>query len=632
MQRETALALLGVVVFIVLVLIAYATQIFHPPKPSMPPAPPPSQATAASPATPSTPPPSAPSQPSGSALQNPIVATPSIPETPPMSVGQARQPAPSLASHPTVLPPVPGVGTPPPSPPISADEPLLNEAVRWAKAIVEQGRPWQVRLFTAADPRMGQEGFALTLNGNRLEVYARTSVGWLYGLLEVADRLSNGEEIPPRWRWTPPIAERGWVEAVSSFAPTQGLFASRLRGIIRERLRSLARQRFNVWVLESNGQEPVLSTLLTEAKNLAPLYGVRIVLWAPMTPTVRAWQGQGGTVISRDPHLPNIILAANDPTATKWLETKVVALPLQDGHLFAPTLPPFLKTVPHRWRSRLILVGGPEGAHEGLFWFDPEWAQALVRAMRDEKVGGFWLRVRSVPVLWGAAAFGTAFRDPDGDTERFWRTRWSRSWGPRAPLWLTAFQEASRIMPDVLTLLGTAPDGGFPFRPQWGVPLPFFFSRRPVSAEWGISVLSVSDTLREAGALERTSTLTAVEIAQRLHRHADTILDILSQLPDPADPAWQQAKRAATLNGWLGKHFAFKVEAALAWGRFEAGERAAGATADMALDNAVRAWQQAVVAADALYGPNNEWARRLAWWQQEARQYRTRLARAPALP
>ncbi|MFA0778756.1 MAG: hypothetical protein RJAPGHWK_000247, partial [Candidatus Fervidibacter sp.] len=108
---------------------------------------------------------------------------------------------------------------------------------------------------------MGQEGFALTLNGHRLKVYARTPIGWLYGLLEVADRLSNGEEIPPRWRWTPPIAERGWVEAVSSFSPTQGLFTSRLRGIIRERLRSLARQRFNVWVLESNGQEPVLPTL-----------------------------------------------------------------------------------------------------------------------------------------------------------------------------------------------------------------------------------------------------------------------------------------------------------------------------------------------------------------------------------
>lgn len=628
MQRETALALLGVVVFVVLVLVAYATQLFRMPEPTAPLSPPSSQAVTSP--TPSAQMHISPSF-SGSMSQNPV-APPSIPETPPISVGKASQPAPPLASNPTVLPPVPGVGSPPSSPPISAQEPLLNEAVQWAKAIVEQERPrWQIRLLKGEDPKLGREGFTIAINGDRLEIRASTPVGWLYGLLEMADRLRNGDEVPSRWRWQPPLSERGWIEAVSSFAFPRWS-AQRLRTAILERLRALAWQRFNVWVLESNGQEPVLPALLNEAKTLAPLYGVRVVLWAPMTPTVRIWHKKGGTVVSQTPLQPNAILVATDPTANQWLATQPVALPLQEGHLFAPTLPPFVKTVPHRWRSRLILVGGPEGAHEGLFWFDPEWAQALVRAMRDEGFGGLWLRVRSVPVLWGAAAFSTALRNPDTDAEGFWMQRWSRQWGLAARLWLMAFREASRIMPDLLMLLGTAPEEGRPFRPQWGVPLSFFFSRRPVPAEWGISVLSVSDTLREAGALGRTSALSAVEIAQRLHRRADTVLSTLARLPDPVDPQWQQAKRAAILNGWLGKHFAFKVEAALAWGRFEAGDRAAAMTAVSALDNAVQAWQQVVAAANTLYGPTNEWARRFAWWQQEVRQYRSRLAQIPTLP
>ncbi|GEM_PF-1010313 len=634
MQRETALALLGIIVLVILLLVAYATQMFRPTQPTPSSTSPPPKVTTLPAASSPLLPPTASLRPSLSVPTTPIVTVPPVPETPP-TMGHSNQPLPALPPmplNPTVLPSVPRMGTPRPSPFVFPSASSLNEAVQWAKKMVEQARPrWQVQLLQTVDARLGREGFAFIVNGNQLEIYARTPVGWLYGLLEVADRLRNGDEIPSRWRWQPPLAERGWVEKVTSVASAQWS-ASRLRAAVRERLRMLAWQRFNVWVLESTGQEAVLPALLTEARSLAPFYGVRVVLWAPRTPTVQVWQSQGGIAVSTTPSLPNTVLIATDPTATRWLDTQSVAMPLQDGHFFVPTLPPFVNSIPRRLRSRLILVGGLEGAQEGLFWFDPEWAQALVRAMRDEGVGGFWLQVRSLPLLWGAAAFSVAWRNPDADAEHFWERRWSRQWGASARLWLVAFREASRIMPDLLTLLGTASEDGRPFRPQWGVPLPLFFSRRPLSPDWGISVLSVPETLRQANLLNHASPLTATDIAQRLHQRADTVLATLAHLPDPTDPEWQQAKRGAILNGWLGKHFAFKVEAALAWGRFEAGDRTAGKAVVAALDGAVQAWQQVVAAANALYGPANEWARRLLWWQQEAHQYRARLAQAPALP
>lgn len=637
MQRETALALLGITVIVVIILVAYATQLLRPSTSLAP------QETAPPPTTAATTPagvapPTLPAPPAGAAPA--ALATPTVrpmPETPPVIAAPAQSaamPAPSGALNPAVLPPVPGMGALPPSPspsPAKATEPTVPEPVRWAQQLVQQERPqWRIRLVTAADIRLGAEGFSVALSGDQLEVAARSPVGWLYGLLEVADRLRAGEPVPSRWQWQPPFPERGWVEPVASLVPSRWTPAT-LQSIVQQRLRSLAWHRFNRWVLESTGQEPFLTALLTEARTKAPLYGVRVVVWAPLTPAVQAWRQQGGCVVTDRPTpAPTAVLWATDMKALLKADAPLIAAPLQEGHLFAPLLPPALRSVPRPQRARIVLIGGPEGAHEGLFWFDPEWAQAIVRSIRDEGLSGLWLRVRSVPTLWGAMAFAAVFRDSDEPAERRWLRRWVRRWGNRAGQWLAAFRDVSRIMPEVVMLLGTAPDNGRPFRPQFGVPLARFFDRRPVDPAWGTTVLSVPDTVQQAAALERDAVLTASDIAQRLHRRAESALFALTQLPEPAEPDWQQAKRAAMLTAWLGKHFAHKVEAAMAWLQWERGDRTAGRTVVAALDNAVQAWHRAALVASALYGPVNAWAQRLPEWQREAATYRARIA--PALP
>lgn len=640
MQRDTAMVVLGIGVAILLALVVFAMQIptsrqrelregtqakeMERP-PAVTPSPPPAmpvQATQTSP--PATPPTIIyPGHPHISEVTSPPV-TPAVPAPSAAPAPLAAPPTPSVAAVP--LPPsVPSVSPrlPPPAPEPEPD----NEALQWAKRLIAGYRPlWRVHLVKAVDPTLGNEGFAIAVEPNAIEVSARSAAGWLYGLLEIAERLINGETIPAKWRWVPPVPERGLVERATEWLATKRLSPTAARTFAQQRLRELAQHRLNVWVLECTGKEAALPTLLSALQELMPLYGVRVVLWASsQTPTVRAWVTQGGQIVSASPTRLGITIATDWGEAEQYLELSQVAFPIQNGQLFVPQLPSDFLKLALPQRRKLIALIGLEGAHEGLLWFDPAWAHQLVRAMRDARLGGFWLKVRSAPAHWGVAAFTQAVKTPDVDGEVLWVNRWQRGWGAFAPQWLTVFREVSRIMPEVLWLLGTDPENGQTFRPQFGVPLTAFFTRRPIDKIWGFQVLSIPETLQLTAPPSAPSVLTAQNIARRLEQRAQIALNTLAQLPEPSEPDWRLAKREALLNAWLGQHFAFKADAALAWGQFERGNLQAGQACLTALTNSVRAWEQVVAIANTLYLPNHRWAQRLPEWQRELTAYRSRI-------
>ncbi len=650
MQRDTAMVVLGIGVAILLALVVFAMQTpisrQREPRegiqakeregtqakemersPAVPPSSPSTMSVQATQTLPPATPPAViyPGHPSIPAAASPTV-TPVVPTPAAAPAPSAAPPAPSAAAVP-LQPSIPPSVSPqlPPSKPEPEPD---NEALRWAKQLIVQYRPqWHIRLAKAVDPALGNEGFAVVLEPNAIEVSARSYAGWLYGLLEIAERLINGETIPAQWRWVPSVPERGLVERITEWLATKRLSPTAARTLARQRLRELAQHRLNVWVLECTGKEGGLPTLLSALQELTPLYGVRVVLWASsQTPAVRAWVAQGGQIVSASPSTPSGITVATDlGEAARYLELGQAAFPFQNGQLFAPHLPSEILKLPVHQRRWLIALVGLKGAHEGLLWFDPAWAHQLVRAMRDARLGGFWLQVRSVPTHWGVAAFTQAVKTPDADGEALWVSRWQRRWGAFAPQWLTVFREVSRIMPEVLWLLGTDPENGQTFRPQLGVPLTAFFNRRPIDKEWGFQVLSVPETLHLNTSPNTPSVLTAQQIARRLEQRAQIALNTLAQLPEPSEPDWRLAKRETLLNAWLGQHFAFKVNAALAWGQFERGNPQAGQACLTALSHSVKAWEQVVAIANTLYPPNNLWVQRLPEWQRELTAFSSRI-------
>jgi hypothetical protein len=80
---------------------------------------------------------------------------------------------------------------------------------------------------------------------NQVTVEAKTNVGWLYGLLDLAERLQWREPIPAQWRWSPPLAERGLVVENPEWLMKAPRSQEALRNLLRERLKELAWWRFN---------------------------------------------------------------------------------------------------------------------------------------------------------------------------------------------------------------------------------------------------------------------------------------------------------------------------------------------------------------------------------------------------
>ncbi len=643
MQRETALALFGIGLVLLLLLVGVALHISSPPsapppsveapgvtKPSVSPLAPPAPTQTAAPVSPP-------------ALVAPTIPPPNVPSIVPSGVA-IPSPPPSAPTAPTVVssPPIPpapsavpslGAAVPPaPAAPRFVPEPLpqvpSNEALDWARALVEAYQPrWQIRLTKSDAAWLGDEGFAVTMEPNgQVTLAARTPVGWLYGLLDLAQRLSAKEPLPAQWRWVPPIAERGLVTDSPDWLRRPPRSSAALRSLLRKRLRELAWERFNTWVLRCDGRERGLGSVLPLLRRMAPDYGVKIVVWsATMSPAVRNWVEQGGTIVSAA-SLPQSRVIAFAPSLAMlptYLERgKVIGY---RSPLLAPTLPSDLLRLQRR--ENLLVLVELDGAYRDMFWFDPAWAHQLVRTAKEMKAGGLWLCVSTNPSSWTLVAFAEAFKNPDANAEALWLQRWVKQGLPNthAGLWLRAFREASRIIPELIWL-------GVSEAPQWGVPLPTLLAAAPIGStwgrEWGIRVLSVAETLQADENARDPSVLTMRDMARRLEQRAQEAWASFAQLPEPATTDWQRAKRVATMNAWLGQHYAHKIDASLAWARFAEGERDAGEECLRHLVKAVRAWEQLVAVANTVYPPNNRWAQALPQWQREVEMYRAKVAGA----
>jgi len=620
-QRETALALLGVGLVLLLLIVGAALYMASPSQPQ------PVSETERTPTVTPTVPPTFPTTQTVSPTSPPAIVTPSLPPpthaaTPTVAPASGKE---TFTSLPAPLPPMPLPQLPssshlPQAKPASVTPPE-TEALRWAQALVSTYRPrWRINLTRGVDPRLTAEGYAVTVEpNNQVTVEAKTNVGWLYGLLDLAERLQWREPIPAQWRWSPPLAERGLVVENPEWLVRAPRSQEAMRNLLRERLKELAWWRFNTLVIKCNGNEANLSRVLNLLKQMAHDYGVRVVVWAKvLSPTLQTWLQQGGQVATEVPAQGNFITVTTDIdlAANQISQGKVVGLKFQ---LVAPNIPSTVLQF-RRNREKLLLVVGLDEAYREIFWFDPAWAHQLVRSVADAGLGGLWLTVASVPPTWAIAAFAQALKNPNADGEAIWINRWAKQ-GHQADKWLVLFREASRIVPEILWL-------GVSHQPQYGSSLKSFFIARPIDSSWGFTVLSVPETLKLVRRPDDRTTLTADEVARRLEQRASSVWALAAQLPEPAASDWKAAKRLALLNSWLGQFYANKIDAALAWGRFEEGDQKSGQECLLHLTKSVKAWEQVVNLASTIYRTNNRWALRLPEWQRELAEYQALVAGA----
>ncbi|MCS7186395.1 MAG: hypothetical protein RMK89_05505, partial [Armatimonadota bacterium] len=513
----------------------------------------------------------------------------------------------------TPLPQSPSSSHLPPAKPSSIVE-TETESLLWAKALVASYRPrWQLKLTKSFDPTMKGEGYAVSIDpNNQVTVEAKTQAGWLYGLLDLAERLQWRDQIPAQWRWVPALSERGLVVENPDWLVKPHRSLQTFQSLLRERMKELAWWRFNTLVLKCDGREPSLDIVFNILNRLAPEFNVKVVVWASVvSPAVQKWMRQGGQIVATSQYLQGNIVAVSEPEqAIRFAELGKTAV--LTTKLVAPNAPPSLLQVKGN-RDKLVLLVKLDEGYRDVFWFDPEWAHQLVRSVRDAGLKGFWLSVRSVPSSWAVAAFAQAVKNPDADGENLWRARWERQ-GHQAGKWLSVFREASRILPELLWL-------GVATEPQYGASLNSFFVASPIDSSWGFTVLSVPETLRLSRTPDDRTTLTADELARRLEQRAQTVWSLAAQLPEPSASDWKVAKRLALLNSWLGQFYANKIDAAMAWGKFEEGDKAAGQDTAFHLAKSVRAWEQIVAIANSVYSQNNKWALRLIEFQRELNEF-----------
>jgi len=616
-QRETALALFGVGLVLLLLIVGAALYVISPSQPV-------SETERTPTVTPTAPPAFPPTQ-TVSPISPPVIVTPSLPPpahaaTPMVAPASGKETFTSLPAPlpPTPLPQLPSSSQLPQAKP-AAVTPPETEALRWAQALVSTYRPrWRINLTRGVDPNLKGESYAVTVEpNNQVTVEAKTNVGWLYGLLDLAEKLQWREAVPAQWRWSPPLAERGLVVENPEWLTKSLRSQEALRNLLRERLKELAWWRFNTLVIKCYGNEANLNRVLNILKQMAPDYGVKVVVWAKvLSPALQTWLQQGGQVATDVPVQGNFIMVTTDINlvANQIAQGKVTGLKFQ---LVAPNIPSMVLQF-KRNREKLVVVVGLDEAYREIFWFDPAWAHQLVRSVADASVGGLWLIVASVPSTWAITAFAQAVKNPNADGEAIWVNRWAKQ-GHQADKWLVLFREASRIVVEI-SWLGVSP------QPQYGASLKSFFIAPPIDSSWGFTVLSVPETLKLTRRPDDRTTLTADEVARRLEQRASSVWALAAQLPEPAASDWKIAKRLALLNSWLGQFYANKIDAALAWGRFEEGDQAAGQECLLHLAKSVKAWEQVVNLANTIYRPNNRWALRLPEWQRELAEYQASIS------
>ncbi|MCC6729383.1 MAG: hypothetical protein IT208_08590 [Chthonomonadales bacterium] len=275
----------------------------------------------------------------------------------------------------------------------------------------------------------------------------------------------------------------------------------------------------------------------------------------------------------------------------------------------------------------MVALGGPKSAHGYLFWGDPEWVRAIVHDLRRQHgTGLFWETYCADPWL-AQEAFARFAADADA---RYDPAAWARIVGAHygrpdlgADL-LAAMRLASGIVPRFIRLVHSQTDH---YMPQMGLPLVYYLEMPTLSTyvfensqtldsrgylrpnmglcwpnpDWGEPVASVREWV--AGRA-RGGAATPERIAAALERDGArclALVDALRRRAAAADmPDLRSLLDRLQLNAWLGRHFAAKVRAAIAWERFRRGQPG-GAACVARLRDSVAAWERVVAVADRLY-------------------------------
>lgn len=261
----------------------------------------------------------------------------------------------------------------------------------------------------------------------------------------------------------------------------------------------------------------------------------------------------------------------------------------------------------------MIALGGPKGSNSWLFWSDPLWLGEVVAGLpRKGGVGMFlecWEGGARPLVL---SAFGRyAWRTDDPAGTEHWSDALAQHYGGHiAGTLLAAMRHASAILPTFLLLVHSQSDH---YQPQFGLPLVHYLAMPTVNTyvfenheridpetgylwprrglahpnpDWRIEVMSVAEYARAVAHKDpiAAEVQTPLMIAEKLEQHAQGCLDLIERarelgaIADTVDGLAnpEPVMRHMTLNAYLGKHYAAKVRAAVAWALWKEGVGQAG--------------------------------------------------------
>ena len=282
----------------------------------------------------------------------------------------------------------------------------------------------------------------------------------------------------------------------------------------------------------------------------------------------------------------------------------------------------------------VVALGGVGAAEGYLYWADPAFVGGLMTSLVAENGAGTFFQGTETGDRWIAfeavgryAWRGRAPREPE-----YWQGRIAERYGlpaEQAAVLLQAMDDASWVMPRFLHLVHSQTDH---YMPQFGLPLVHYLEMPTLSTyvfenhdgvdaqgrlyprmgltwpnpDWGLRVQSVREYVtgeRTGHPAEGDTPLQiASELQTRGHRLGVAIARLRAETPEAVDrnAELDHMLRLMAINAALGEHYAAKIQAAVAWERWEQGCGAAGPVL-AALDTSVAAWGHVAAAAERLY-------------------------------
>lgn len=304
-----------------------------------------------------------------------------------------------------------------------------------------------------------------------------------------------------------------------------------------------------------------------------------------------------------------------------WPRT-IVLHHLQGGQWFLPRIDPVIANDLDAMRAagadlkgmtEHIVIGGPQGASQYLYWGDPQWMRDLCQDLRHQGLDGMLLLDRSADPWLTETSFAY-YTEHVRETyvPRYWEEQLHLRYGcgRQAEHLLAAVREASAIMPELTTFMHSQDRR---FMPQFGLPLAFCLAMPTLSTyespynnidyDWGVRLDPLGFETDRTALLD---TADARRIATAIHQHAElaesrlTNLKSLKSLTPEQGQALHHLSALLELNIACGKHYAHRLEAAIAWKEFKSG-RGRGNTFLTLLLDSVKDWQRIAEAAGKVY-------------------------------